>query len=162
VKARDLMTTNPACCTPADPVERVAGLMREHDCGCIPVVSDADSRHLLGVVTDRDIAVRGVARGGSGSTPVSEVMSTQVSCCGPETALEDVERIMAERQVRRVPVVDEDGCCIGMIAQADLAREAEWGGLPESEVGRVVERISRPLNDPRAEKASGSEGDRIR
>jgi CBS domain-containing protein len=142
MKARDLMTSNPACCTPEATAQHVAQLMEENDCGCIPVVEDDESRFLVGVITDRDLALRGVARGRSPETPVKELMTTDVSAVGPDDALDKVEELMVDLQVRRVPVVDEDGCCVGIIAQADLALED--GGTSDEEVGQVVERISEP------------------
>ena len=141
MKAKDLMTTNPACCTPETTAQQVAQLMEENDCGCIPVVEDAESKFLVGVITDRDIALRGVARGRSPETPVRDLMSSDVSAVKPDDDLDTVEELMADLQVRRVPVVDEDGCCVGIIAQADLALEDKE---PDSEVGQVVERISEP------------------
>jgi CBS domain-containing protein len=139
MKAKELMTTNPACCTPESTAQHVAQLMEENDCGCIPVVEDDESRFLVGVITDRDIALRGVARGRTPETPVKELMSTDVSAVRPEDELDRVEELMAELQVRRVPVVDDDGCCVGIIAQADLALESTED---DAEVGQVVERIS--------------------
>ena len=139
MKAKELMTTNPACCTPDSTAQQVAQLMEENDCGCIPVVEDAESKFLVGVVTDRDIALRGVARGRSPETPVRDLMSTDVSAVKPDDDLKAVEELMADLQVRRVPVVDEDGCCIGIIAQADLALE---DGESDGVVGHVVEKIS--------------------
>ena len=142
MKARDLMTSNPACCTPEATAQHAARLMEENDCGCIPVVEDDESRFLVGVITDRDLALRGVARGRSPETPVKELMTTDVSAVSPEDPLDRVEELMVDLQVRRVPVVDEDGCCIGIIAQADLALEN--GSTSDEEVGQVVERISEP------------------
>lgn len=154
MKAQEMMTRSPACCTPDDSAERAAALMEENDCGCVPVVEDQETRKLIGLVTDRDIALRGAGRGRDASTPVRELMSTDVSCCGTDSDVEEAERIMTERQVRRVPVIDEAGCCVGMIAQADLAREADRG-VSDREVGRVVERISEPMSDARADADVG-------
>ncbi|HEV8599122.1 MAG TPA: CBS domain-containing protein [Gemmatimonadales bacterium] len=137
------MTKDPACCTPTDTVQHAARLLLEYDCGCLPVVEDQQSRRLVGVVTDRDITCRSVARGWSPDTSVEAVMSPDPVRCSPEADIREVERIMVERQVRRVPVEDGDGCCIGIVAQADLAL-AEDRGLSDREVGRVVEQISRP------------------
>jgi CBS domain-containing protein len=135
VKARELMSAQPACCTPNDTVQEAARLMRECDCGCIPVVEDKESNRLVGVITDRDIACRCTAEGKGSNTPVREAMSRDPNSCGPDDDIGAVERIMAEDQVRRVPVIDDRGRCIGIIAQADLpsirvppatARSARW------------------------------------
>jgi CBS domain-containing protein len=151
MKARELMTANPACCTPGDPAQRVAQLMADNDCGCIPVVADQNDTHVVGVVTDRDIAIRGVAKGRGPDTPVRELMTGVPFCCPADADVKEVERVMAERQVRRVVVVDDDGCCVGVISQADLARAAERRqDVSYLEVARVVERISEPATTPRA------------
>ncbi len=154
MNAKDIMTAPPACCTPDDPASEAVRLMQEKNCGLIPVVEDQSAKRLVGVVTDRDIALRGLGRHGGANTPVRDLMSTGVSCCAPGDDLHQVERIMAGRQVRRVPVVDDAGRCIGIIAQADLAIE-EGDGTTEEEIGRVVERISEPTDGPRAERAVG-------
>jgi CBS domain-containing protein len=144
VKARELMSAQPACCTPEATIQEAARLMRECDCGCIPVVDDKQSNRLVGVITDRDIACRCTAEGKGPKTPVKEAMTQDPKCCGPEDEVELVERIMIEEQVRRVPVVDDRGLCVGIIAQADLAVNAR--AASDSEVGRVVERISEPAH----------------
>jgi len=140
MKARELMTSNPACCTPADTVQHAAELMAQNDCGAIPVVADTDGRRLVGVVTDRDVAIRAVSCGCGPETTVGEVMTSSPRTCGADADLSEVERIMADGQVRRVPVVDDQECCIGMIAQADLARDEAHAS--DHEVRRVIERIS--------------------
>jgi CBS domain-containing protein len=143
MQAQDFMTANPACCTPDDPAQRVAQLMADNDCGCIPVVANRNDTRVVGVVTDRDIAVRGVAKGKGPDTPVRDLMTVEPFCCTADTELKDVESVMAERQVRRVIVVDEARHCVGVIAQADLALAAEQRKeVTDLEVARVVERIS--------------------
>lgn len=142
MQAQELMTRDPACCTPDDPARRAAELMRQNDCGAIPVVDDDDSRQLLGMITDRDIAIRGVARGRGADARVEDLMTPGPRACGPDANVEDVERIMTERQVRRVPIIDAGGALVGIIAQADLARNEN--GISDREVGQVVERISEP------------------
>jgi CBS domain-containing protein len=141
MKAKELMTTDPACCTPESTLREAARLMREHDCGCIPVV-EGDSRRLVGVLTDRDITCRCVAEGGSADTRVREIMSTDPQVCHPDDDVAAVEQIMMQARVRRVPVVDAQGNCVGIIAQADLALHDK--AASDSEIGRVVERISEP------------------
>jgi CBS domain-containing protein len=145
MKAREIMTANPACITPDATAQEAARLMAECDCGVIPVVEDTQSKHLVGVVTDRDLALRGLAQGMGADARVRDLMTTNPNCCGLDDDVKDVERTMADRQVRRVPVVDEQGRCQGMIAQADLARAAERRrGVSDKEVARVVEKISEP------------------
>jgi CBS domain-containing protein len=141
MKAGELMTAQPASCTPDDTIRKAAQLMREHDCGCLPVVDERD--RLVGVVTDRDITCRCTGEGKGPETPVKEAMSQDPKCCRVGDELEAVEGIMIAEQVRRVPVVDERGRCVGMIAQADLALSL---AANVSEVGRVVEQISEPAH----------------
>jgi CBS domain-containing protein len=146
MKAQELMTGQPICCTPEDTVQQAAQLMRDHDCGSVPVVEDRNSNRLVGMITDRDITIRCTAEGRGLKTRVKDAMSPNPRSCRPDDTIETVERIMAEEQVRRVPVVDEQGSCIGMIAQADLALNRR--AASDSEVGRVVERISEPALAP--------------
>ena len=141
MKVQDVMTSDPACCTPKSTAREAASLMREHDCGCVPVV-EGKSKQVVGVVTDRDIACRCVAEGKGPETPVSELMTKDPQCCHPGDDIAAVEQIMMQAKVRRVPVVDAKGNCVGMIAQADLALNDEAAN--DSEIGRVVERISEP------------------
>jgi CBS domain-containing protein len=99
------------------------------------------------VVTDRDMAVRGLARGRGAQTLVREVMTQDLSACRPDSDVQEVTRLMTDRQIRRVVVVDADGSCVGIVAQADLARAAEDGErISEREVARVVERVSEPTD----------------
>jgi CBS domain-containing protein len=144
MRAREIMTRNPVCCTASDTVQHAAKLMAEHDCGCLPVVDDLQSRTVVGTITDRDIACRCTAEGKGPHTTVQEAMTADPSCCRPDDDVKAVERLMESRQVRRVPIVDEEGCCIGIVAQADLAR-AEGRGVTDREVGHLVERVSEPM-----------------
>jgi CBS domain-containing protein len=116
--------------------------MRDRDCGCVPIIDQSTAR-LVGVVTDRDIALRGVATGLSPDARVGDIMSTSPRSCREADHLDKVESLMANLQVRRMPVVDAEGCCVGIIAQADLARAAVDGRrVTEHELAIVVERIS--------------------
>jgi CBS domain-containing protein len=156
MEAHEIMTREPAWCTPDHTVREAARLMQEHDCGCIPVVEDARAMRLVGVVTDRDLACRCLAAGLGPETTVAEVMSISPSCCAPNDDVQYVERIMEERQVRRVPVIDDRGCCVGMVSQADLVRAAERSPqVSDREVARMVERVSAPLALARREAEVG-------
>ena len=139
MQAQELMTRDPVCCRPEDSARKAAELMSQHDCGAIPVVEE--SNHVCGMITDRDIAVRGVARGKSADAKVSELMTRDVECVSGDADVSEVERVMSNRQVRRVPIIDADGQLIGIVSQADLARS---NGVDDEQVGEVIERISEP------------------
>ena len=150
MKAKDLMTKDPAVCTPDKDVREAAKMMKDNDCGSLPIVESTESRKLVGTITDRDIAIRVVAEGRGSETMIREVMSGSPSSVREDSDMSEVKRIMEEKQVRRVPVVDNDGRCIGIIAQADLAN-ARDGKISDKDVGRVVERISEPEHGRRPE-----------
>jgi CBS domain-containing protein len=117
--ARDLMTPDPACCSPDATLEKIATMMVANDCGEIPIV-DRSGRP-IGVVTDRDIVCRVVAEGKDPARITAEsVMSTPVVAVYDDAELEDIIDMMETHQIRRLPVVDAEGCCAGIIAQADL------------------------------------------
>jgi CBS domain-containing protein len=135
--AREIMTPAPQCCSAETLLNDVANLMVEADCGEIPV-TDAANR-LIGVVTDRDIVCRVVAKGKNPSAVMaSECMTQPVVVVKEETTLEDVMSVMEENQVRRVPVVDSSGCCCGIISQADVALSAN-----ETRAGELVREVSK-------------------
>ena len=136
--ARDLMTESPAVCTPQTSSQDAARMMQDNDCGSLPVVESRDSLKLLGMVTDRDLALRVLGRGLDANTPVREAMTKNVASVKVDDDLKAVERVMTGQQVRRVPVVDGQDRIVGIVAQADLARAL--GTSPE--VSRVVEKIS--------------------
>jgi len=140
--ARDIMTDSPAVVTPETPARDAARLMQDNDCGSLPVVESRDSMKLLGIVTDRDLALRILGRGQDPSTPVREAMTKNVSSVKQDDDLDAVERVMSSQQVRRVPVVDGQDRIIGIIAQADLARELDSVG--RKDFSKVVEKISQP------------------
>ena len=125
MQVREIMTTNPACCTADASLEEVAKAMVEHDCGEIPIVRSSSDKSLLGVVTDRDIVCRLVAQG---RNPVDEAaeacMSSPVVSVRESTPLEDCAKLMEEKQIRRVPVVNGGGMICGIDSQADIAKNA--------------------------------------
>ena len=138
MKARDVMTANPRVVTANDSISRAAEIMRDSDVGVVPVVEDSGSMRLAGVVTDRDIAVRVVAQGRDGNVNVREVMSSGLATVGPDDDLDRVTELMSREQVRRIPVCEDDRL-VGIIAQADVARETS-----DRTTGDVVEKISEP------------------
>lgn len=141
MKANELMTPQPACCTPADSIQDAARQMESYNVGSLPVVEGGDNTRIVGIVTDRDIAVRAVAAGRF-EARVSDVMSPNPSTVREDDDVGMVAKLMAEQQVRRIPVVNAKGAVVGMIAQADLALRD--GPIGDREVGQVVERISEP------------------
>jgi CBS domain-containing protein len=140
--ARDIMTENPAVATPETTARDAARMMEENDCGSLPVVETRDSMKLIGIVTDRDLALRILGRGQNPDTRIREAMSRNVASVRPDDSLDEVERLMAGQQVRRIPVVDQNERILGIIAQADLAREQ--GAVGSKDFGRVLEKISEP------------------
>jgi CBS domain-containing protein len=135
--ARDVMTANPACCTPDTTLDQVAKMMVQNDCGEIPII-DLNDRP-VGVVTDRDIVCRVVADGKNPMAHTAEsCMSQPVVTVSADDPVGRVVSTMEKHQIRRVPVVDERGCCAGIIAQADVA----WAE-PLPEVGELVREVSR-------------------
>jgi CBS domain-containing protein len=116
--------------------------MRDNDCGSLPVVESESSRKLVGTVTDRDLAIRGLAEGRGPETRIRELMTDGPTSAAPDDEVEIVREVMVAQQVRRVPVVDENGLVVGIVAQADLARVE--GAASDQELGRIVEAISDP------------------
>ncbi|HYE34371.1 CBS domain-containing protein [Methylocaldum sp.] len=142
MEVREIMTPNPICCMPNTSLETVARAMVRHDCGEIPVVENEESMRLIGVITDRDIVCRTIAQGKDpmGMT-ARECMSTPAVTVTPETRLEDCCQVMEDYRIRRVPVADQNGCCCGMVSQADIARRA-----PTEQAAEVLKEVSQPRN----------------
>jgi CBS domain-containing protein len=135
--ARDVMTPDPACCTPNTTLDDVARMMARNDCGEIPVIDTADQ--LVGVVTDRDIVCRVVAEGKNPMAYTAETcMTDPVVTVRADASLDEVVATMEKHQIRRVPVVDERDSCVGIISQADVS----WTGAPR-EVAKLVREVSR-------------------
>ena len=133
---RDLMTDNPCSIDADKPVAYAAKMMRDEDVGLAPIV---EGEKLIGTLTDRDIAIRVVAEGKDPqSTTVREVATTRLVTVDPDQNLDEALRLMAKNQVRRLPVVEEDGKLAGVVAQADVARHAS-----DQQTGEVVEEISK-------------------
>jgi CBS domain-containing protein len=132
---RDLMTSNPCSIDADKPVAYAAKMMRDEDVGLAPIV---EGEKLIGTLTDRDIAIRVVAEGKDPeSTTVREVATTRLVTVDPEQDLDEALRLMAQHQVRRLPVVEEDGRLAGVVAQADVAKHTS-----DEKTGDLVEQIS--------------------
>ena len=140
-RCSDFMTQNPICCMSGESVERAAQLMLAEDVGSIPIVDDSHSRKLIGILTDRDIAMRIVAESrDAGQITVREVMTKTPISCTSDDELQRALDTMATNQVRRVPIVDSHNKVVGIIAQGDIATRF---GQPEK-TAQVVKEISRP------------------
>jgi len=138
MEIRSVMTANPATCTPDATLRQVAQMMKQHDCGQIPVVGQ--DRQPVGVITDRDIAVRAVAEGDDLSKATAGDYMTKPVTTVPDTCnLDDVAKVMEQAQIRRVVVVDGKGCVAGIVAQADIALAGRDGKTAE-----VVKQVSEP------------------
>jgi CBS domain-containing protein len=133
---KDVMTSNPCSIDAEKSVAYAAKMMREEDVGLAPIV---EGDKLIGMLTDRDIAIRVVAEGRNPEqVKVADVASKQVVTVDPQQDLDVALRIMAKHQVRRLPVVQEDGKLVGVVAQADIAREGD-----DAQTGKLVEEISK-------------------
>jgi CBS domain-containing protein len=118
--ARDVMTADPVCCSPHTTLDQVAQLMAQNNCGEIPIIDAAERP--VGVITDRDIVCRVVAEGKNpGAYTAESCMTSSVVTVRADASITEVIAIMEDHQIRRVPVVDESGCCTGIISQADIA-----------------------------------------
>ena len=131
---RDVMTSNPTTCETSATVTDVARVMAQEDVGPVPIV---EGGRIAGIVTDRDIVTRVVAEGRDpGSTTVGEIVSSDLVTVQPDTNLDEALQLMAQNQVRRLPVVEGEQL-VGIVAQADVARAAD-----EEKTGEVVQQIS--------------------
>lgn len=140
MRVKEVMTTNVRTCGPHTPLIEVARIMREGDCGALPVADPAQANRIVGMITDRDITVRLVALARNPlDLTAAACMSTPIVSIGAEDSLTIACRVMEDRKVRRLPVLDEAGKCIGIISQADIARHA-----PEARTGDLLQELSKP------------------
>lgn len=139
MKASDIMSPNPSCVTPETPIREAARLMKAEEVGVLPVVEREGSKRVVGLVTDRDITVRAVAEGRSEAS-VADVMTANPRTCRDTESVEAVMDVMGREQVRRIPIVDERGDIVGIVAQADIVRSE----ASDRKAERTVERISEP------------------
>jgi CBS domain-containing protein len=157
ISAAEIMTLSPEFVSRHTSLAEVSRLMDKLDVGIVPVVEANGTGRLIGVITDRDIAVRAVAHGVTSSAPVGEFMSERVQTVYPDTPLREVILTMSRGRVRRLPVVDRGGRLVGIISQADLAVDyARFDADREKEVEEMIERISEP-GHPRRQKTPDTE-----
>jgi CBS domain-containing protein len=139
VTVSEVMTADVAVCNPTTQLTYVARMMEERDCGAVPVVESTDSMQPIGIVTDRDIVIRALARNQDAlSLCAGDVMSVDPLVVHPDLSMEECAKQMEQRRVRRAIVVDHTGRCCGILAQADIAM---WSG---SETAELVRQISEP------------------
>ena len=145
MQVKDFMNKKPVCCLPDTEVEEAAQMMVEFDCGSIPVVENGETLNpLVGIITDRDIVCRLVAEGQNPlDAMVKDCMTTPAVSVHPEDTLEKCERIMADGQIRRIPVVDDTGAVCGIVTQAHIAKNAS-----RSEAGEFLQSISQKTGTP--------------
>lgn len=142
MRIEEIMTPDPMCCYATDTVQTAATIMREMDCGVVPVLENETSKRVVGVVTDRDLAIRSLAEGKDPSTvTVADCMSTDLVCCRPEDDVVTVLDMMKANQVRRVPVVDAENKVVGIVATADMVL---CGELPAEEIDETMHDLSEP------------------
>jgi CBS domain-containing protein len=140
MKVREIMTADPVCCTPEDSAQRVASMLCEQDVGSMPVVLDQASRKLVGMITDRDLCCTVVAEGlDPETTRIDRLFTMNPVSCREGENINTCEQLMQQHQVRRIPVVDREERCIGVVSQADLALKEK----PEK-VSKTVAEISKP------------------
>ncbi len=140
-KCNEVMTKNPVCCLPDDMAAKVAQLMQSGNIGSIPVIENKQTQKLVGIVTDRDLALKIVAKGHDAKSTKAEVaMTRRIVTCRAEDDLQKALDTMAEHQLRRIPIVDDDNKIVGIIAQADVATRVNQ---PEKTAAMVKE-ISQP------------------
>jgi CBS domain-containing protein len=136
MQLRDLMTKDPACCTPDTPLPEVARMMVEHDCGALPVVVDTKP---VGVITDRDIVARALATGRDPlAMSAGDCMTSPAVTIDDEAHLDECLEMLELGRIRRAIVVDREGCCIGIVTQADIALHGS-----KREIGRLVHEVSK-------------------
>ncbi len=146
MRARDIMTSEVKSLNPNSTVRDAAQIMKELNVGSVPVL---EGNKPVGMITDRDIAIRNVANAGNVNTPVSQVMTEDVVFATPEMAEHEVARLMAENQIRRLPVVD-NGSMVGIIALGDLAVNSR----SDLEAGKALSTISVPSEPKRGYELS--------
>jgi CBS domain-containing protein len=141
MRVKGIMTANPVCCTPNTSLREVAEIFVDHDCGAVPVVESFESMKPLGIITDRDIACRAIAKGKNAlELNARDCMSTPSVTVREDASLDDCIEAMESNRVRRIVVVDEFGRCCGIVSQADIALHGSKKATAE-----IVKEVSAPM-----------------
>lgn len=141
-KCSEVMTKKPTCCLPTEMASKAAQRMKKEDVGSIPVIENDKTKKLIGIVTDRDLALKVVAvEGDTKSIKVSDVMTSKVISCFGDDKIQKAVDAMAKHQIRRIPVVDKEHKIIGMISQADVATRV---AKRKKKLARMIRKISEP------------------
>ena len=139
MQVKDVMTETPTCCSKDSKLQDVAQKMAQENCGAIPVVESEGSHKLAGMITDRDIVIRAVAEGNNPlDMTAGDCMTKATVTTTPDASVEDCCNLMEQNQIRRIPVIDENGGCCGIVSQADIAMKTS-----EQATGELVGAISR-------------------
>jgi CBS domain-containing protein len=151
MKVKHMMTKDPKHCLPSDTAQRAAAIMREEHAGIVPVVDDAQSLKIVGVVTDRDLCMNVVAEGLDPKTvPIERCMTTKVVSCTSNDSVDRVTELMRENQIRRIPVVGEQHELVGIVALADVVERA----TPKAtQTHDTLKKVSAPTDDPSKPRA---------
>lgn len=151
MKCAEIMTSDPIFCVPDDNIAVAAGIMWDYDCGAIPVVKDMQSNELVGFITDRDMAMHVVKHSFKHpcEVKVSDCMTTNLITCKKEDTLETAMNLMADNRIRRIPVVDDNGCCVGILSQTDIFANSK--GMEDAVIAMML-KICGKYNDKVEEK----------
>jgi CBS domain-containing protein len=155
MQVREIMTPDPACCTPDTTLQDVARMMEQNDCGLIPVVESRETMRPVGTITDRDIAIRAVAAGNdANSMKAADIMTRGVATVRPDMSLEECFDVMEDREIRRVLVVDDRGRLAGIVAQADIVQSPAHPARTNKVIREISE--SSPSRGQRATRQTTS------
>ena len=151
MKVKHVMTRDPSCCLPSDPAPRAAAIMRNENAGSVPVVEDAEGRKVVGIVTDRDLCMGIVAEARDpNSVTVETCMTVPVVVCTANDSVQKATELMRQNQIRRIPVVDEAGGLVGIVAMADVVNRGE---VKATESHETLQKVSAPAAAPSKPRA---------
>jgi CBS domain-containing protein len=151
MRIKHAMTKEPSCCVPSDSAQQAACIMRDEKAGVVPVIDSAESRKIVGIVTDRDLCMNVVAEGRDpGGVTVEQCMTTKVVTCSPTDSVERATELMRENQIRRIPIVNEQGELQGIVSMADLVGRAD---LKVTQTHETLKKVSAPTSQPSKPRA---------